>query len=210
MEKKSSTTNMYELLSVNNQKPKQEPVQPPAPQKIQSLDTLSGFLNAPNLSADFSQKTKNTPKIIKGDFYKDPELISKNCELSQPETPVLYTEAEVVFNDSQKYKGILVITEYRLIFEFFDKDKGYEIGGFIVSEHGDAGISGAFGSPNAFNKTFENCIVGHTHSPEIREKTIYVGTLSKLIVNYNQKGMTKWVHANAIIHKNETAQLILI
>lgn len=95
-------------------------------------------------------------------------------------------------------------------FEFFDKDKGYEIGGFIVSEHGDAGISGAFGSPNAFNKTFENCIVGHTHSPEIREKTIYVGTLSKLIVNYNQKGMTKWVHANAIIHKNETAQLILI
>ena len=127
MEKKSSTTNMYELLSVNNQKPKQEPVQPPAPQKIQSLDTLSGFLNAPNLSADFSKKTKNTPKIIKGDFYKDPELISKNCELSQPETPVLYTEAEVVFNDSQKYKGILVITEYRLIFEFFDKEQKNKI-----------------------------------------------------------------------------------
>ena len=127
MDKKSSTTNMYELLSVNNQKPKQEPVQPPAPQKIQSLDTLSGFLNAPNLSADFSQKLKNTPKIIKGDFYKDPELISKNCELSQPETPVLYTEAEVVFNDSQKYKGILVITEYRLIFEFFDKEQKNKI-----------------------------------------------------------------------------------
>ena len=93
---------------------------------------------------------------------------------------------------------------------FLEKNKGYNICGFIISEHGDAGISGAFGSPNAFNKTFENCIVGHTHSPEIREKTFYVGTLSKLIVNYNQKGMTKWAHANAIIHENGTAQLILI
>ena len=127
MEKKSSTTNMYELLSVNNQKPKQEPTQLPVPQKIKPLDTLSGFLNTPNLSADLTQKQKNTQKLIKGDFYKDPELISKNCELSEPETPLLYTEAEVVFNDSQKYKGILVITEFRLIFEFFNKEQKNKI-----------------------------------------------------------------------------------
>ena len=44
----------------------------------------------------------------------------------------------------------------------------------------------------------------------IKEKTVYVGTLSKLIVNYNQKGMTTWVHANAIIHKNGEIQLILV
>ena len=60
------------------------------------------------------------------------------------------------------------------------------------------------------NKTYENCICGHTHSPEIREKTFYVGTLSKLIVNYNQKGMTQWAHANTIIHENGTAQIILL
>lgn len=95
-------------------------------------------------------------------------------------------------------------------FKYLPKNEEFKICGFIVSEHGDAGISGANGSPNTFNKTFENCIVGHTHSCEIREKTFYVGTLSKLIVNYNQKGMTKWVHANAIIHENETAQLILL
>lgn len=95
-------------------------------------------------------------------------------------------------------------------FKYLPKNEEFKICGFIVSEHGDAGISGANGSPNAFNKTFENCIVGHTHSCEIREKTFYVGTLSKLMVNYNQKGMTKWVHANAIIHENQTVQLILI
>lgn len=95
-------------------------------------------------------------------------------------------------------------------FTYLPKNESFEVEGFELSEHGDAGISGANGSPNAFNKTYENCICGHTHSPEIREKTFYVGTLSKLVVNYNQKGMTKWAHANAIIHENGTAQIIFI
>ena len=124
MEKKSST-NMYDLLSVNNQKPKEESsLFPEQQKKIAKLDTLSGFLNAPNLFKDDDHiQPKNKTKIIKGDFYKDPELIAKNCELFEPETPVIYTESEVVFNEIQKYKGILVLTEFRLIFEFFDKDK---------------------------------------------------------------------------------------
>lgn len=95
-------------------------------------------------------------------------------------------------------------------FTYLPKNESFKVEGFELSEHGDAGISGANGSPNAFNKTYENCICGHTHSPEIREKTFYVGTLSKLVVNYNQKGMTKWAHANAIIHENGTAQIIFI
>ena len=128
MEKKvSTTTNMYELLSVNNQKPKQEPNPHSVIQKEKTLETLSGFLNQPNLSIDNSKTLKNQPKIVKGDFYKDPELIAKNCELLEPETPVLYTESEVVFNESQKYKGILVITEFRLIFEFFHKEEKNKI-----------------------------------------------------------------------------------
>ena len=94
--------------------------------------------------------------------------------------------------------------------EFLPKNTSFKICNIELAEHGDGGISGAAGSPNAFNKTFENCIVGHTHSCECKEKTVYVGTLSKLIVNYNQKGMTKWVHANAIIHENSTYQLILL
>ena len=85
--------------------------------------SLSGFLNTPILLHDNNSKIKDTTKIVKGDFYKDPELISKNCELFEPETPLIYTESEVIFNDHQKYKGILVITEFRLIFEFFDKEK---------------------------------------------------------------------------------------
>ena len=95
-------------------------------------------------------------------------------------------------------------------FEYLPRNESFEICGFELSEHGDSGISGAFGSPNAFNKTFENCIVGHTHSCAINGNTIYAGTLSKLIVNYNQKGMTKWIHANVLIYENNTAQIIII
>lgn len=95
-------------------------------------------------------------------------------------------------------------------FEYLPKDEEFTVCGYTLSEHGDAGISGSAGSPNAYNKTFENCIVGHTHSCELKENVVYVGTLSKLIVNYNQKGMTKWVHCNAIIHENGTAQLIFV
>ena len=121
MEKKTST-NMYELLSVSNDKQKKEPNIEQEQKKIGGLDTLSGFLNAPNLFKD-DNKIKQNNKIVKGDFYKDPELITKNCELFEPETPVIYTESEVIFNEHQRYKGILVMTEFRLIFEFFNKEQ---------------------------------------------------------------------------------------
>ena len=122
MEKKVST-NLYELLSVNNDKSKKESNINPEPKKTENLSSLSGFLNAPILKDDENITLKNKTKIIKGDFYKDPELIKKNCELFEPETPVIYTESEVIFNERQKYKGILVMTEFRLIFEFFDKEQ---------------------------------------------------------------------------------------
>ena len=123
MEKKTST-NMYELFSVSNDKQKKESNIEQEQKKKEGLDTLSGFLNSPNLFKDNNSiKQANQIQIIKGDFYKDPELISKNCELFEPETPVMYTDSEVIFNEHQKFRGILVMTEFRLIFEFFNKEQ---------------------------------------------------------------------------------------
>ena len=90
------------------------------------------------------------------------------------------------------------------------KNTSFSICGFELSEHGDAGICGAKGSINSFNKGFEKIIYGHTHSSELYEKAVVVGTLSKLIVRYNQGGLTKWTHTNAVIHENGTAQLVFI
>lgn len=94
--------------------------------------------------------------------------------------------------------------------EFLEKNKSFMINGYELSEHGHSGISGANGSINSFNKGFEKIIIGHTHSPEIFEKVVVVGTLSKLIMPYNQNGLTKWVHANCILHKNGTFQIIFL
>lgn len=95
-------------------------------------------------------------------------------------------------------------------FKLLTKNTSFNILGYELSEHGDCGISGARGSVNSFNKGFEKIIIGHTHSPEIREKTFVVGTLSKLIQNYNQKGMTTWAASNAVIHSNGTVQLLFL
>jgi hypothetical protein len=128
---------------------------------------------------------------------------------------------EFVKDKQNAILGAKLFVEYaqgRSIFDMFlpkncvtlAKNTSFEVNGFELSEHGDAGISGFRGNVNSFNKTFENCICGHTHSPEIFEKTVYVGTLSKLKLNYNQKGMTKWVHCNAIVQENGSFQLIFV
>lgn len=93
---------------------------------------------------------------------------------------------------------------------FIPKNTSFSIQGYELSEHGDSGISGSPGSINAFVKSFDKIVIGHTHSPQIQNKTVVVGTLSKLVMNYNVKGMTKWMHANCILHKNGSFQLIFL
>ena len=132
--------------------------------------------------------------LEKGEFVKDRKNSIIGAKLF-----IKYAEGNNIFKD--------VLPEN---VEMLTRNTNFEVNGYTLSEHGDCGISGASGSANGFNKTFENCIVGHTHSPCLIEKTVYVGTLSKLILCYNQKGMTVWVHGNAIIHDNGTAQIILI
>ena len=95
-------------------------------------------------------------------------------------------------------------------FKQLPKNTSFKIAGFEVNEHGDCGISGLHGNNTTFNRGFEKLIHGHTHSPEIYEKVVAVGTLSNLKLSYNQQGLTKWMHANAIIYKNSTFQLIFI
>ena len=104
MEKKNSTS-MYELLSVNELKPLNEPKENkenkdnklpnnPTPNANTYISTgnfnsLSNFLNSVspipvNNTGEFDYQNKT--QIIKGDFYSDPEVLQKNCGLFVPET----------------------------------------------------------------------------------------------------------------------------
>ena len=129
--KKKSSSNMYELFCVTELKPIKEikdnenKDNKEGNNKIPSTpnpNSLSNFLNSQNPNSTPSTNLgvteyQNKSQIIKGDFYTDPEVIKKNCELFDPESVKNTVQAHIVFNERQKYKGVLVLTEYRLIFK---------------------------------------------------------------------------------------------
>ena len=132
---KKNSTSMYELLSVNELKPvnntkenkdnkdnkdNKQSTDPNSYINTGNLNSLSNFLNSTN-PIPFNNKGEidyqNKIKVVKGDFYTDPEIIKKNCELFPPESIKNTVQSSILFNERQNYKGILVLTEYRLIFK---------------------------------------------------------------------------------------------
>ena len=85
-----------------------------------------------------------------------------------------------------------------------------KINGFEVGKHGDAGIAGAKGNINAYVKTYNKSITGHTHSPKIKESGVVVGTLSKLQLSYNKNSISNWAQANCVVYANGTFQLLFV
>jgi hypothetical protein len=79
-----------------------------------------------------------------------------------------------------------------------------------LSQHGNHGMNGARGSGKSFSSTGLKLIVGHSHTPEWVKDVIVVGTSSKLILDYNQKGYSSWFHSHAIIYKNGKRTLLNI
>ena len=128
--KKKNSSSMYELFDMNELKSLNEPKES-QPNKdntpntnsnisTENLNSLSNFLK--NTEPQPVTKTgeiedENKIKIIKGDFYSDPEVIKKNCELFEPETVKNAVQSFVIFNEKHMYKGVLVLTEFRLIFK---------------------------------------------------------------------------------------------
>jgi len=88
--------------------------------------------------------------------------------------------------------------------------KSMVISGYEVGKHGDIGIAGMRGNTNAYVKTYDKSITGHTHSPKIKESGVVVGTLSKLKLSYNKNSISNWAQANCILYNNGTFQLIFV
>lgn len=94
--------------------------------------------------------------------------------------------------------------------KFLDPETSWEVEGYEIAKHGDIGIAGARGNTNAYVKTYNKSITGHTHSPKIKESGVVVGTLSKLKLSYNKTSISNWAHANCVLYKNGTFQLIFV
>lgn len=107
-------------------------------------------------------------------------------------------------------KGINPVEKYLKLpkLNFLKEDTSYKVNGIECGIHGDKGNNGGKGTPNAFRKSNDKIILGHSHQPRILGDTWYVGTLSQLSLPYT-KGNSSWLHANAIIYANNGRQLII-
>lgn len=132
-----------------------------------------------------------------GDFLKDKDNCKIGCEM-----------AAKLLNDQNPIAS-LFDSSYQNIKFLREKDTYQPVVGIECANHGHIGIAGSRGNINAYNKTYEQAVIGHTHSSKIQEGTVTVGTNSLLELTYTNTIMD-WSHANAIIFLNSSIQLVLM
>src|SRR5690625_511654 len=88
-------------------------------------------------------------------------------------------------------------------------DSSYIVKGYELALHFDKGASGSRGSMNQFKNLSIKTIGAHGHTPKRAGSAIMVGTNTKKRLGYN-RGLSSWVHGNAIIYPNGTATHIHI
>jgi len=90
---------------------------------------------------------------------------------------------------------------------FLTREDSVKIGGVECAAHGDLGLNGARPSLTSLEKSYGDCVVGHSHSAAIHRGVFRVGTMSELNMGYN-KGPSSWTHTCCLLYENGQRQLI--
>ena len=81
------------------------------------------------------------------------------------------------------------------------RDESYNVKGIELSLHGDKGSNGARGSAFGISKIGIKTIIGHSHSPNIRDGCYQTGTSTYLRLEYNS-GPSGWLQSHVAIYGN--------
>lgn len=92
---------------------------------------------------------------------------------------------------------------------FLKRDQSFQIKGIEVGYHGDAGPNGARGSRTGFTRIGTKTVIGHSHSPGIKDGVYQVGTSSRLNLEY-QRGPSSWLHTHCVIYANGKRSLLTV
>jgi hypothetical protein len=92
---------------------------------------------------------------------------------------------------------------------FLNREEDYKVRGWQLGSHGDLGANGGRGSMRSKEYAYGKSITAHVHEPQILRNTYVVGTNSKLHLRYN-RGLSSWMHTNALLYENGKVQLINI
>ncbi len=92
---------------------------------------------------------------------------------------------------------------------FLGDDESYTVHGVEVGQHGHRGPNGARGTLNNYSKIGVKTIIGHSHTPGIKEGSYQVGTSSMLKLDYTS-GPSSWLNTHGIVYENGKRCLINI
>jgi hypothetical protein len=92
---------------------------------------------------------------------------------------------------------------------FLGRDQDVRIKGVSYGFHGDKGINGARGNPNAYAKLGVKTVTGHTHTPRIVDGNYTAGVTARLDHGYNLLP-SSWLNAHVLQYANGKRAMIVI
>lgn len=84
---------------------------------------------------------------------------------------------------------------------FLRRDESFVVNGIELGMHGDRGPNGSRGSRGAFGRIGVKSVVGHAHSPGIKDGCYQTGTMSRLRLEYNS-GPSSWLQTMCLVYAN--------
>ncbi len=94
-------------------------------------------------------------------------------------------------------------------FIWLKRDEDIKVAGVQLAAHGDKGPNGSRGTLGGTEKSYQDSITGHSHTPKIIRGAWQVGTSTKLRLPYNSGGPSSWLHASCLLYENGQKQMII-
>jgi hypothetical protein len=103
------------------------------------------------------------------------------------------------------FPKVVDVSDIRIL----EDDESFTIAGIELSMHGDRGPNGARGSIGNHKRLGVRCVIGHSHSPGIKEGAYQVGTSTNLRLEYTT-GPSSWLNCHCVINADGKRQLYII
>lgn len=93
------------------------------------------------------------------------------------------------------------------VVHFKKRDESFTIKDIELGFHGDRGTNGTKGSLTSFSKIGPKVVIGHSHTPGIKEGAYQVGLSAEKDLEY-QSGPSSWMHTHCLIYADGSRTLI--
>jgi hypothetical protein len=166
-------------------------------------DTLSVIVNSnhPNAFARWIKECDWKSDPLNAEFYLNTALAMTRA------TKMTDVGAHTI--DPFVHWGKLWLEKRAEHYRFLEADESFVVKGIECTYHGHVGANGSRGSITSFGKIGVKTIIGHSHTPGIRDGCYQNGTNTPLKLEYTS-GPSSWLNTDTIIYRNGKRTLINI